>query len=196
MSTSVAQRVPGIMNVLRDGFVAIAKENYEEAWYYPWSKLNLLFNESNVKEAINESEIEPYQRDEAVQSILRGGKRVFATLVQMNSTPSIVKFMERDHLQHQPLDARLPYPKSELVSILGKTDGALFYHNQWEVSAPIFHADLSHRSFDRPVVLPFILNKRIGSGAYGDVYETMIDPEHQLDAAGANLSSVRSFSYT
>lgn len=183
------------MNVLRDELVKITKENHEDACYCPWSKLNLVFNESNVKEAIKESNIQPYQQAEAVESILRGGKRIFATLIYIKSTSSIVKFMERDHLQHQPLDARLPYRKTELVSILGETEGALFYHSQWMVSAPVFHADLSHRSFDRAVVLPFILDKMIDSGAYGDVYETTIDPEHQLDAAGSDLSSVRSLAY-
>ena len=178
------------MDVLKTGLVNIAVENYEAKWYIPWTELNSLLSLENVKAAIAESGLEPYEQEEALQSVLHGGKKVFATLVQTDDVSSIMKFIAHDHLQNQPLDAKLPFTRPALISILGQSQGAWFYRTQWTVSAPFFRGDLSHRNFDRAVILPFVGNKKIGNGAFGAVYETVLDSKHQADVTSANLPKV------
>jgi len=179
------------MDVLKTGLVNIGHENSEAKWYIPWLKLDQLFDSENVKHAINDSGLEPYKQDEAINRILNGGKRVFATLIQCGNASAIARFLEKDHLQHQALDAKLPYSRSDLASIFdNSTDAELFYRTQWTVSAPSFRGDMSHRDFEREVILPFVRSVEFASGAFGTVYETALDPLHQADVANANLPMV------
>jgi len=179
------------MEALRDGLVKIGHENSEAKWYIPWLELDQLFGPENVKHAINESGLEPYKQEEVIDRILNGGKRVFATLIQCGNSSAIARFLEKDHLQHQALDAKLPYSRSDLASILdNSTHAELFYRTQWTVSAPSFRGDMSHRDFDKAVILPFVRSIQRGAGAFGMVYETALDPLHQADVANANLPMV------
>jgi hypothetical protein len=178
------------MEVLRTGLVNIGCENSEAKWYIPWLALDHLFSPQTIKHAIAESGVEPYKREEATERIIKGGKRVFATLIQCGNPLAIVKFLEKDHLQHQALDAKLPLSRSDLVSVLGQPQAELFYRTQWTVSAPLFRGDLSHRDFDKATILPFIRNTKRGSGAFGVVYETTLDPTHQTEIASANMPMV------
>jgi hypothetical protein len=178
------------MDVLKDGLVVIERDNYETKGYIPWLKLDQLCGPENVKKAIKESGVETYQQEEAIQLILYGGKKVFAILISIGYPALIVKFMEQDHLQHQPLDAKLPFSSEALSTFLDQVPAMKFYRAQWKLSAPFFRGDLSHRNFNKAAILPFVYNKRRGSGAFGMVYEIAIDPEHQAYSAGANLPPV------
>jgi serine/threonine protein kinase len=59
-----------------------------------------------------------------------------------------------------------------------------------EFIAPLFRGDLSHRILDGATILPFTVNRKIRQGAFGTVYEVIIDARHQADAAGAHLPSI------
>ena len=179
------------MDALKAKLDDIEAENYDSKWYIPVIELEQLFDVENVREAITETGLELYKQEEVVRTIVLGGKKVFAVLIQVGDAASIVKFMERDHLQSQPLDAKLPFAKEEIVSILGRSKGELFHRTQWKVLAPLFRGDLSHRNFDKATILPFIQNNKIGCGAFGTVYEVVLDPRHQTDPASAELPTVR-----
>jgi hypothetical protein len=98
--------------------------------------------------------------------------------------------MEQDHLQDQPLDAKLPLLRATLESTIGQGLGELFYRTQWTVLAPIFRGDISYRNFDKATILPFTRNVKIGSGAFGVVYNIALDPRHQADTVGAKTPAV------
>ncbi|KAH8882492.1 kinase-like protein, partial [Thozetella sp. PMI_491] len=155
-------------------------ENYESKWYIPATELEKALSAENVKDAVVESKIQPYKQDEVVQAILHGGKKIFAVLLLIDEAKCFVNFLGHDHLQNTPLDAKLPYTQPELDTILGEAAGVLFHRTQWQVLAPVFRGDLSHRVFDKATILPFIHNVKIGNGAFGTVYEVVLDARHQV----------------
>jgi hypothetical protein len=178
------------MEVIRTRLISIEIENYEYKDYIPYAELDKYLDLVVVSNAIKESKLDPPKQDEIIQTILVGGKRVFAILIRINCLEAIVRFIERDQLQLHPLDAKLPFSEPILIAILGETPGNSFYRKQWSFVAPLFRGDLSHRILDKPTILPFNGNRKIGEGAFGAVYEVTIDARHQVDAAGAQLPSV------
>lgn len=178
------------MEAIKSKLVTIGIENYEAKFYIPFAELDKFLDAEIVRKAIIESGLELPEQDEVIQTVLSGGKRLFAILVEIRCLPAIVKIIERDHLQDQPLDAKLPLDESYMVALLGESDGKSFYRKQWNFMAPLFRGDLSHRILDRATILPFSDNRRIGQGAFGTVYEVVIDARHQAGTAGAYMSSV------
>ena len=178
------------MEAIKTKLIGISVENYESKYYIPFAELDQFLTIEIVRNAIAESKLEPYVQEEVMQMVLRGGKRVFAILVQIDYLSAIARLIEHDHLQMQPLDAKLPFAESLVTTILGESYGKAFYRAQWSFIAPLFRGDLSHRMLDRATILPFTVNQKIGQGAFGTVYEVMLDARHQGDAAGAELPSV------
>ncbi|KAL5321937.1 hypothetical protein ACEPPN_009902 [Leptodophora sp. 'Broadleaf-Isolate-01'] len=175
------------MDKLKARLVSIGVENYESKWYIPAQELEKLLDLESVREAVVESKLEPYKQDEVIRTIFQGGKKVFAVFIQIGEVSSFIRFMEQDHLQNQPLDPKLPFTRPALVSILGQSQGELFYRTQWTVLAPFFRGDLSYRNFDKATILPFTRNTKIGSGGFGTVYEIVLDSRHQEDTIGVGI---------
>ncbi|KAH9218774.1 kinase-like domain-containing protein [Leptodontidium sp. 2 PMI_412] len=175
------------MDKLKARLVSIGVENYESKWYIPAQELEKLLDLESVREAVVESKLEPYKQDEVIRTIFQGGKKVFAVSIQIGEVSSFIRFMEQDHLQNQPLDPKLPFTRPALVSILGQSQGELFYRTQWTVLAPFFRGDLSYRNFDKATILPFTRNTKIGSGGFGTVYEIVLDSRHQEDTIGVGI---------
>lgn len=163
---------------LRDRLETIQVENYESKWYIPHARLEALLTETVLKDTIISCGIQPYKWQEVQHAVAFGGRRVFAVLIMIGKESEIVRFIENDHMQGQPLDARLPFSKTEVAAVLGEPIGELFYRKQWVVSVPQFRADMSHRIFGRGTILPFDKNRTIGSGAFGTVYEVKLNAEH------------------
>src|SRR6266536_4113125 len=178
------------MDELKDKLVGIQIENFESKWYIPGQELERLFCPNVIEEAVARCGIEPYKREEVVKTILQGARKVFATLVLMGKEPSILRFIEHDHLQGQPLDAKLPLSRSELSLILDGSQSEAFYRTQWIVAAPLFHDDLSHRILNNATILPFTRNVRIASGAFGTVFDVTFEPKHQGAGSSSQLSMV------
>lgn len=178
------------MGALKDRLVNIFVKNYQSKWYIPAQELEKLLDPDSVREAVVESKLVPYKQDEVIRTILQGGKKVFAVLVYIGDVSSFVRFIEQDHLQNQPLDPKLPFTRPALYSILGQVQGELFHRHQWIVLAPFFRGDLSYRNFDEDTILPFIRNTKIGSGAFGTIYDVVLDSRHQADTIGVQIPAV------
>lgn len=178
------------MDALKRRLLGIETENYESKWYIPVTELEEALNVENVKAAVVESKVQPYKQDEVVQAVLHGGKKIFAILLLVDEAKCFVNFMEHDHLQNKPLDAKLPYTRPELDVILDETASGLFHRTQWKVIAPLFRRDLSHRVFDKASILPFIHNVKIGNGSFGTVYEVVLDARHQVQTTAVGIPEV------
>ncbi|RYP90030.1 hypothetical protein DL770_003875 [Monosporascus sp. CRB-9-2] len=59
-----------------------------------------------------------------------------------------------------------------------------FEEKQWEFIAPTFRRGTLHRRLGDSTILPFTQNKRIGKGAFGTVYEVVIDTDNQAPTDG------------
>ena len=167
------------MPILKEEILGLQVKNFESKWYVPGKELEQLFSHAIIEEAIKNCGIEAYKREEVVQVILKGAKKIFAILVLMVHESSIQSFIEQDHLQDGPLDAKLPFQRSALDKILDQHLAEEFCRTQWTVAAPLLRDDLSHRLLEDDIILPFSKNKRLGCGAFGVVYEIVLDARHQ-----------------
>ncbi|MCJ1393796.1 hypothetical protein MMC18_006672 [Xylographa bjoerkii] len=167
------------MHSLRDTLVGIQVKNFESRWYVPGKELNKVLSRTAVEAATISCGIEVHKRTEVVDLILKGAKKIFAVLVLIGNESSIVDFIENDSLQDQRLDSRLPFRRAELDEVLDENIAMAFHRTQWTVSAPIFRRDTSHRVLNDDTILPFSRNVKVGSGAFGTVFEITLDPNHQ-----------------
>lgn len=131
--------------------------------------------------------IPPYRRNETVERIIKGGRRLFAILVLLKGKEGlIVNFIEHDQFQRSSLDLRLPLP----INILENTVPEIasnFYDMQWQLLSPIFSKNTIHRSLHDRIRLPFVYEKEIGSGGFGTVYEVVIHSSHQKLPTVSNI---------
>jgi hypothetical protein len=73
------------MKAIRTKLVSIGVENYESKYYILFAQLEQFLDAENARRAIIGSGLEPPVREEVIQTVLGGGKRVFAILVQIDS---------------------------------------------------------------------------------------------------------------
>ena len=117
-----------------------------------------------------------YQREEVVQKVFQCGKKIFGILLLLGHTALLSKFIEADQL-----DTKLPFTAETLTHDvqLSNEEAEDFEERQWEFMAPTFCRGTLNRRLSDSAVLPFTQDKRIGKGAFGTVYETVLDPSHQ-----------------
>lgn len=133
-----------------------------------------------VLDAVNKIERIPwYSKNETLEWIMRGGRKIFAILVLLKDEESAIsRFMEHDHYQKSPLDERLPFSMETLDSIIPDI-AEDFCEMQWEFVAPILYRNVVHRSLPDKTRLPFVYNKKIAEGGFGVVYEIELHLDHQ-----------------
>ena len=101
--------------------------------------------------------------------ILRKGIKVFAILVHIRKPNSMIKFLE-----HNELDARLPFGQQQLSDILGG-DAKLFLRSQYDFLPHIFRRD-HHQQIPDSYILPFLHEKSMDDleGGFGAISEVAI----------------------
>jgi hypothetical protein len=169
----------GRMADLKSRILGIQVKNFESRWYVPGKELDKLFSQTVVEEAVSKCDIKPYKRKEVAGRIVKGAKKTFAVLVMIGKEMAILNFIEHDHFQDPFLDSKLPFQRPELSRILDVDSAEAFYRAQWMVAVPLFRNDMSHRCLHEDVILPFTKSTRIGSGAFGTVFELHVDSKHQ-----------------
>ncbi|KAF3915108.1 hypothetical protein ABW20_dc0100546 [Dactylellina cionopaga] len=168
-----------VLQEVKQKLTGLFVENSDRKRFIPLRSLDALFSEPVVRQCIAESGIRADKREEVTANIIRGGKRVFAILIRIDSVPSINDFLEHDQFMRRPLDARLPFSENELRSILNDYSSREFFWHQWEVSVPTFTADLSHRSLHDNTIFPFTSSECIGEGGFGRVFQITLDEGSQ-----------------
>lgn len=155
-------------------------ENFQDRYFVPQQSLYELMTPDAVREALNESKIARHHLQETVDAIVPGACKIFAVLVANDDVDLITRFIEHDQLQ-QSLDQRLPFTRDQLNKILSGVSTIRidrFLEKQWEFTAPIFSGKLIARSLERKTVLPFMYEKKIGSGGFGIVYMIKLHNQH------------------
>lgn len=132
------------------------------------------------KETNKNCRLEPFHIDQAVNVVVYGAHRIFAILVYIRHTKSILQFIGGDNYQRSGLDHRLPFEKGQLQVIFpAPTTGDEFYERQWHFTAPIFYDSIITRILPPEIILPIIEEEPLGAGGFGDVYSIKIASSHQ-----------------
>lgn len=166
------------MQRLQARIESLRQRNIEFRYFVPSQELYTTLDEASVQEVIKGCDIEPYNRKEYVETILRGGRKVFAILVLMGLPHLIEEFIKKDQLQHDQLDNRLPYSETDLELRIPDT-AQRFFEMQWELLAPLFSTLKTHRVLDDHSILPFTNETYIASGGFGEVHEVWLYGPHQ-----------------
>lgn len=144
----------------------------------------------HIRTAIRGSGVEFHMEEEALNSIMQGGQKVFAILVLTNNVHYLRNFIEADGFQRTGWDGRLPLQESHVESIIPcSTDSIKFYETQWEFLAPVFGGDRSHRQLHDRVVLPFIKDEYLAEGGFGKISKVSLPRGHHKMGAGYDSGS-------
>lgn len=148
--------------------------------------LREVLTEDAVRKALCDTEIskdcklEPFLIDQAIDVVVHGAHRIFAILVYIRHTKSILQFIEGDNYQSSGLDHRLPFEKGQLQAIFPiPITVDEFYERQWHFTAPIFCDSIVTRILPPEIILPIIEEEPLGKGAFGHVYSIKIASSHQ-----------------
>jgi hypothetical protein len=151
----------------------------EEA-FVPQKPLYRLLSPDVVSTTLRQNGISAFHIDSLMDKILKGGQKIFAILVLLKGEESkILDFVKHDQLATSSLDSRLPYTL-ETLTIIVPDIAHEFYEIQWEFLAPVFSKGVLHRELHDMIKLPFVHNKKIDTGGFGDVYEIALEPTHQI----------------
>ncbi|RBQ99950.1 hypothetical protein FVER53590_12516 [Fusarium verticillioides] len=133
--------------------------------------------EDAINNTLERSTIPSHQHAETLQRVVESGRRIYSILALLDFYQYLANFIEGDQLD----DAKLPFRIDTLQTLeIPEEDAKDFEDKQWELLAPVFRRGTLNRRLDESLILPFTQEKRIGKGAFGTVYETVLDPDHQL----------------
>lgn len=170
-----------IMGYLRLDLKQALVKNIDSKFYLPEEALMGILTDENVEKCVGQADIEEHCRHGCITAVLNGGKKVLALLIMLNRVEIIRNFVETDQLPRVAhLDSRLPFEQESLERILENDVDAIIdiSKNQWEVMAPYFQEEQSHRAFQVDVVVPFIKSTRKAGGGFGDIYEVTLPDTH------------------
>ncbi|KAL8856041.1 MAG: hypothetical protein Q9178_007350 [Gyalolechia marmorata] len=169
---------------------ALERENFEYKVFVPFNELKKLFTRDRVYELLRQHDIEFHLVDEIVGRVLNGGLKTFAILGAIQAIGSITRFIKKDQLSGDYLDARLPLKDTDIPLYFSDLDkGKLFLRRQWSFLAPVFSDNLSCRELDDRIILPFLHRAFIAQGGFAKVYKMTVDASHYLSNTSVKVST-------
>jgi hypothetical protein len=163
-------------------------ENASVKKFVPESELYDIMSKDAI-EAIVFDVIPSYYRNEVVEFIMKGARKVFGILVLINFAGHINSFIKSDELQARRVDSLLPFPRPMLQAILSDNYiVSLFFEKQWEFSAPVFSGRIMPRILSREAILPYLEETKLADGGNSAVYKIKIHHSHQ--PAGYNAQTM------
>lgn len=175
------------MEKLRKSVLAAERRNRNFRGHYFSSEQDIreILTEDAVRNALcdktagDNCNIAAEHIEHAVRFVADGAYRIFAILVHIRHTKSLLRFIEGDNYQ-KGLDSRLPFEKEMLKAIFGCEEAAHeFYERQWHFIAPVFCDSVLKRILPIETILPITKEEFLGKGSFGDVYRIDIAPSHQ-----------------
>lgn len=156
----------------------LRRENACSRHFIPECLFFQTVTDDRLTEALQASEIKPYQREEVFNEVRRRGKKIFGILLLIDSIAYLPSFIESGKLE----DVMLPFAKDVLTETIGLPDeqGTDFVEKQWLFAVPTFRRGTINRRLLMSSVLPFDQEKRIEGGSFGRVYEVVLNSDHQL----------------
>lgn len=164
---------------LRNRIRALRCKNDEtQKFFVPDGALDECLDDAVAGKILSDNHFDPFEIKTAVDAIVNGGRKVFATLITIRRAEVIVHFIANDHLQGQRIDSRLPF-SIESLHFIAPNIAEEFYEEQWHFTAPILSRQFHHRNLDAETILPFMQSKFRGEGAFGKVHEITVHKNHQ-----------------
>ncbi|KAI1178096.1 kinase-like protein [Nemania sp. FL0916] len=165
------------MESLKSCIKLLRRKNAMHHSYVPKTLLDSVMTAQAIQDALAESSIPSYRREETLDRIFPNAIRIFAIVLLLDKPDKLTNFIESDQLH----DAKLPLTLDVLIRDIHLAEEIAkdFEEKQWELIAPIFRRGTHHLRLSDSSVLPFVQNTLIEKGAFGTVYEVVIDPDHQ-----------------
>ena len=173
------------MEELKNNIKDLRRTTWDEVSFIPEAKLLELMTRDKLLAAC-EDYLNPAHRDDIVDRIYAGARKVFAILVLLDQPELIINFIVHDQLQSR-LDQSLPFEISLLAKLLPSRHSVTdFDERQWEF-CPLYLSESGiRRSLRKRTILPFIHNEKIAEGGFGTAYDVEIDAySHGLDRVGS-----------
>lgn len=163
--------------ILRQEILQSRIRTTSNRYFIPASALQQIVTKNSVQVALNIQNYPLHRRQEALDYVMNGGKRVFGILAIMGKLRLLINFVEHDPLHLVQLDAKLPLQESALRKILLE-DSAEFFGLQWEFCSPVFGPkDYLHRVYDDEMTLPFLEERSLETGS-GLMSLTVVHASH------------------
>ncbi|MCJ1386084.1 hypothetical protein MMC17_009209 [Xylographa soralifera] len=171
---------------LRSQIRRLSIKAIDEREFYPQQWLYDLLTREMIQPAIERSIKPEYKWDEATDLVVKGGRKLFAILIIIRHEELLTCFLDRENLQHHPLDSKLPLDEQDVREIIGELEDSddiarEFCTSQWAFVSPVFGSNLSHRTLRNETILPFLLgsSSQAGKGASGEVDRVALHKAHQ-----------------
>lgn len=154
--------------------------------FYPAENVAEVLTNEVVRQLVDLCIDEYVRRRETIALVRQGGRKLLIVLILINQLELLDKFIDT-HTTHEKatLDTRLPFAQETLLEMFAKesnpdTLASSFFERQWEVLAPRFQPNFTHRTFADMQVLPFLFNsaKPVGEGAFGYVEKVELHRSH------------------
>ena len=129
-----------------------------------------------IKECVQERYVQLHQEPNVVGRIASEGKIVFGILIWKKWLHKLIKCIE-----HDALDSRLPLEDARADEVLGSIGWDFARNAQWEFLPRMLTDEMSgvHNQFRKEEILPYISEKKLGEGSFGDVFEVSVSPSSQ-----------------
>ncbi|KAI1414102.1 kinase-like protein [Hypoxylon sp. FL1857] len=165
------------MDRLKSQIRNLRRENTCHRNFIPEVQFYDLMKRDAIREAVEASQVNAFQQDEITDCIATDGRKIYGILLLCGLATKISKFIEANTLH----DAQLPFKLEVLEKDIGLTgtEAKDFDEFQLELSAPVFRRGTFNRRFGERTIVPFLHEDLIGKGAFGNVYKTSLDEEHQ-----------------
>ncbi len=176
------------MEELKNDIKDLRRQTWDEASFIPEVRLLGLMTRERLRAAC-EDYLNPAHREDIIDRIYTGARKVFAILVTLDQPELIINFFRHDQFQSR-LDHSLPFQPSLLEKILPPRHSVTdFDERQWEF-CPLYLSESGiRRSLRKRTVLPFIHNEKVAEGGFGTAYDVAIDDaSHGLDRVGSRSS--------
>lgn len=154
----------------------IRVENCYMQYFVPEDKLKEIISE-DVINSLNRGIDHAYRRNEITRYILDRAVKVFAVLIAISRPARMQDFMTHDQSNAYNLDHQRPFTLHDLQTIFGDDLVASeFFDKQWEFWPPRFSGEVIRREFLPKTIFPFVRERHLATGGYGDVFRVHIHP--------------------
>jgi hypothetical protein len=144
--------------------------------FLPQAELRKIFTLDAIADSVNELSIAREDRIGLASKIFDQGTTIFAILIWMRREYAIVQFR-----QHRALDTSLPLDVERACDIVPDFGQTLAGEVQWEFLPYRFQKDMCdyHIMIRNQEILPFVEEKHLTSGGFGDVFKMKVVSSQQ-----------------
>ena len=154
--------------------------------FVPETNLRELLTREALNDALLSSSfhLEPHQREYVVSEVRDGALKIFAILVELRIEGQLKTCLEKCLT-----DSALPILDPKRLEEIFPESVSHFQKLQYEY-VPLKFREFSHKYLENNLILPYIENIEIASGAFSKVFKSTVHPFYQ-DWEPSNRTTVR-----